>query len=59
MSAPGQTRARVVQGRYRVGILDLVDLDVDSLAGGFRHCRNEMQAVQGRQVLSLPGYDSC
>lgn len=59
MSAPVQTRARVVQGRYRVGSLDLVDLDVDSPAGGFGHCRNEMRAVQGRQVLSLPGYDSC
>ena len=34
MLAPVQTRARVVQGRYRVGSLDLVDLDVGSLADG-------------------------
>lgn len=34
MSAPVQARVRGVQGRYRVGSLDLVDLEVDSPAGG-------------------------
>jgi len=34
MSAPVQARVRRVQGRYRVGSLDLVDLEVDSPAGG-------------------------
>ena len=34
MSAPVQTRASVVQGRYRVGSSALVDLDVGSLADG-------------------------
>ena len=34
MSAPVWNRASVVQGRYRVGSLDLVDLDVGSLADG-------------------------
>jgi hypothetical protein len=34
MSAPVRDGARVVQGRYRVGSLDLVDLDVGSLADG-------------------------
>lgn len=46
MSAPVQARVRGVQGRYRVGSLDLVDLEVDSPAGGSdQHCRNEMRAV--------------
>jgi hypothetical protein len=34
MSAPVQARVSGVQGRYRVGSLDLVDLEVDSPAGG-------------------------
>ena len=34
MSAPVQGRVRGVQCRYRVGSLDLVDLEVDSPAGG-------------------------
>lgn len=34
MSAPVQTKVRAVQGRSRVGSLDLIDLEVDSPAGG-------------------------
>lgn len=34
MSAPVQARVRGVQGRSRVGSLDLADLEVDSAAGG-------------------------